>query len=38
MEIENERFSVALLTLGSLRNHDGYGDKNVISKHKFELF
>ena len=26
------------LVLGSLRNHDGYGDENVTSKYKFELF
>ena len=24
-------------SLGSLRNHDGYGDENVTTKYKFEL-
>ena len=24
--------------VGSLRNHDGYGDENVTSKYKLELF
>ena len=24
--------------LGSLRNHDGYGDENVTPKYNFELF
>ena len=27
-----------VLLIGSLRNHDGYGDENVTSKYKFELF
>ena len=26
------------MQLGSLRNHDGYGDENVTSKYMFELF
>ena len=29
--------TVLLLLLGSLRNHDGYGDENVTSKYRFEL-
>ena len=28
-------YSVLSLELGSLRNHDGYGDENVTSKYKF---
>ena len=30
--------SVVGEVLGSLRNHDGYGDENVTSKYTFELF
>ena len=26
------------MTLGSSRNHDGYGDENITSKYTFELF
>ena len=31
-------FAVAAPSLGSLRNHDCYGDENFTSKFKFELF
>ena len=36
---KNLNFTVkASQSVGSLRNHDGYGDENVTSKYTFELF